>query len=104
MLWAVICLCFYGFLRASEAVVPSDGGFDSSQHLIFDDIAVDSIDNTSFMKVQIKQSKTDPFHSGVNIVIGSTGGPLFPVAAVLAYLAIRKGREGHCSGSIMVMP
>ena len=40
MLWAAIYLCFYGFLRAGEAVVPyaSDGGFDPSQHLVFDDI------------------------------------------------------------------
>ena len=82
------------FLRAGEAVVPSDGGFDPSQHLTFDDIAVDSIDNPSFMKVRIKQSKTDPFRSGVSIVIGRTGGPLCPVAAVLAYLAIRKKGGG----------
>ena len=75
MLWAAICLCFYGFLRAGEAVVPSDDGFDPSQHLTFEDIAVDSITNPSFMTVKIKQSKMDPFRRGVQIVIGCTGGP-----------------------------
>ena len=45
------------------------------------------------MRVQIKHSKADPF-IGVNIIIGCTGGPLCPVAAVLAYLAVRKGGEG----------
>ena len=99
-----ICLCFYGFLRVGEAVAPSDTGFDPSQHLAFDDIVVDSIDNPSFMRVRIKHSKTDPFRIGVNIIIGCTGGPLCPVAAVLAYLAVRKGEKFPCLGSTIVMP
>ena len=65
MLWAAMCLCFYGFLRAGEAVAPSDGSFDATQHLTFEDIAVDSVENPSFMSVRIKQSKTNPFRSGV---------------------------------------
>ena len=98
MLWTTICLCFYGFLRVGEAVAPNYGGIDLSQHLAFDDIAVDSIDNPSFTRVvQIKQSKTDPFRSGVNIIIGRTGGPLCPVTAVMGYLV-------HCSGSTLVIP
>ena len=50
MLWTTICLCFYGFLRVGEAVAPNYGGIDLSQHLAFDDIAVDSIDNPSFTR------------------------------------------------------
>ena len=94
MLWAAMCLCFYGFLRAGEAVVPSDEGFDPSQHLTFEDITVDSVVNPTFMTVRIKQSKTDPFRRGVQIVIGRTGGSLCPLAAVLSYMAIRRSGEG----------
>ena len=50
--------------------------------------------NLSFMTVRIKQSKTDPFRRGVQINIGRTGGPLCPLAAVLAYMATRKRDEG----------
>ena len=72
-------------------MAPSNGGFNPSQPLAFDDITVDSIDNPLFMRVRIKHSKTDPFLIGVNIIIGCTGGPLWPAAA---YLAVRKGGEG----------
>ena len=81
MLWAAVCLCFFGFLRSGEVVVPSDTGFDASQHLSFADVAVDSQERPSYLKVKIKQSKTDPFRKGVEIIIGRTGGPLCPVAA-----------------------
>ena len=45
MLWTVITLCFYGFLRAGEVVVPSDTEFDPAQHLTYEDIAVDDKNN-----------------------------------------------------------
>ena len=96
MLWAAVCLCFFGFLRSGEVVVPSDTGFDASQHLSFADVAVDSQERPSYLKVKIKQSKTDPFRKGVEIIIGRTGGPLCPVAAVLAYMA----RRGPGSGPL----
>ena len=89
MLWAAVCLCFFGFLRSGEVVVPSDSGLDASRHLTFADIAVDNKDNPSDLTVTIKQSKTDPFRKGVDIIIGRTSGPLCPVAAILAYMAKR---------------
>ena len=94
MLWAAMSLCFYGFLRAGEVVVPSDTEFDSSQHLTYKDIAVDDKRQPSFITISIKQSKTDPFRKGVTIVIGRAPGPLCPLAAVLSYMAMRKPGEG----------
>ena len=87
-------LCFYGFLWAGEVVVPSDTGFDSAQHLTYDDIAVDSKQQPSFITVNIKQSKTDPFRKGVTIVVGHAVGPLCPLVAVLTYMALRRPRQG----------
>lgn len=94
MLWAAMTLCFYGFLRAGEVVVPSDTGFDPAQHLTYDDIAVDSKQQPSFITVNIKQSKTDPFRKGVTIVVGRAVGPLCPLVAVLTYMAIRRPGQG----------
>lgn len=57
MLWAAMCLCFFGFLRSGEVVVPSHAAFDPSQHLTFNNVAVDSREKPSFLNVTIKQSK-----------------------------------------------
>ena len=61
MLWAVMCLCFFGFLRSGEVVAPDDSNFDPTQHLSFTDITADSLSNPRSLSVNIKQSKTDPF-------------------------------------------
>ena len=94
MIWAAMLLCFYGFLRTGEVVVPSNTEFDPSQHLTHDDIAVDKIRDPSFVTVRIKQSKTDPFRKGVTVVIGRAAGPLCPLAAILSYMARRKPGKG----------
>ena len=88
ILWAAICMCFFGFLRSGEAVVPGDHNFDPSQRLCFGDVAVDSLDNPSFIQLRLKQSKTDPFRKGVSIIIGRPEGCLCPVAAILSYMAV----------------
>lgn len=94
MLWAAMCICFFGFLRCGEVVVPGELNFDPSQHLTFADIAVDNVSHPTFMKVGIKQSKTDPFRKGTEIIIGRTGGALCPVAATLSYMVLRGPGSG----------
>ena len=90
MLWAAMTLYFYGFLRAGEVVVPSGTELDPAQHLTYADIAVDDKKHPSFITVNIKQSKTDPFRKGVTVVIGWAVGPLCPFVAILSYMATRK--------------
>ena len=38
LIWAACCLCFFGFLRAGEMTVPSDGEFDPQTHLSLADV------------------------------------------------------------------
>ena len=94
LLWAAVCLAFFGFLRTAEFTLPSVNSYDKGCHLCFEDIAVDNVECPGHLFVKIKQSKTDPFRQGVTIVLGHTGKLLCPVAATLAFLAIRGSRPG----------
>ncbi len=38
MLWAAACLCFFGCLRAGEALAPEKGSFDPKAHLSWEDV------------------------------------------------------------------
>ena len=89
------CMTFFSFFKMGELTTPSQRAFDSSVHLTFGDIAVDSMMNTQLIRVSIKQSKTDHVRSGAQVFLGRTGDKtLCPVAAVLAYLAVRQGGDG----------
>ena len=89
MLWAACCVGFFGFLRAGEFTVSSNREFDPSSALTLEDVAVDQHANPSMIQINLKQSKTDPFRHGVDIFLGRTNMDLCPVAALLAYIAVR---------------
>ncbi len=72
MLWAAVCLGFFGFLRAGEMTVPSDDRFDPIMHLTWSDIALDVPRRPEVVRVHIKQSKADPFRKGICLYIGRT--------------------------------
>ena len=91
MLWAACCLAFFGFLRVGEMVTPDDGSYDPTAHLGFGDVAVDNPRQPSFVRVSIKQSKTDPFRKGVDLFIGHTGGDLCPL---LSFMMVRRSGTG----------
>ena len=90
MLWAASCLCFFGFLRMGEAVVPSNSSYDPEVHLSAGDVKVDNRENPSFVEVRIKASKTDVFRKGVTIYLGVTGVNICLVAAILSYMVQSK--------------
>ena len=94
MIWAACCLAFFGFLRAGELTVPDDTGYDANVHMGVADIAVDDSVSPSFVRVRIKQSKTDPFRHGVELFLGRTHTELCPVAAILGYLVVRGSGPG----------
>ena len=86
MLWAAVCMCFFGFLRSGEVVVPSEREYDATVHLSYGDVRVDNTENPQFLEVAIKASKTDPFRKGVTVYLGRTNNDLCPVSAILAYM------------------
>ena len=94
MLWAACCIAFCSFLRVSEFTISGPDDYDKSSHLSLTDISVDSQTNPSLLKVTIKQSKTDPFHMGVNIYLGATDRPICPVLGILPYLAAWGNQAG----------
>ena len=82
---------FWGFLRAGELTIPSDTAFDPTT---VEDITIDGIANPSMLKLCLKAFKTDPFRKGVDVVVGRTLDKLCPIAATMAYLALRGNGPG----------
>ena len=74
--------------------MPSQFGYDSATNLSIQDVVVDDHKHPTMVQLSLKSSKTDPFWRGVQIVIRSTQDELCPVAALLAYLAVRGGSPG----------
>ena len=81
-------------MRAGEFTIKSAQDYDQSSSLSPQDISVDRHSHPSMICVHLKQSKTDPFKHGVNIYMGRTNTELCPVAAILAYVAIRPSSPG----------
>ena len=94
LIWAACCLCFFGFLRAGELTVPSGSEYDPGVHLNVGDLTLDNATQPSLVRVNIKQSKTDPFRKGVYLYLGRTGTDLCPVAALLDFLQARGTAPG----------
>ena len=93
MFWAIAVMAFFGFFRLGELLVGSGTTFDPAQHLSGVDVAVNSRDKPTLLKVRLKMSKTDQLRKGVDIFIGRTGDDICPVAAVLAFIAVRGQRH-----------
>lgn len=72
---------FFGFLRISEIMVPSDATSNPSNCLCVTDL-VDCRNHPFLLKVDIKKSKMDTFRKGVSIFLSHTNMDICPVAAV----------------------
>ena len=93
-MWAICCMAFFGYFRLGEVLLESPNSFDQQYHLTWGDVAVDSQTDPRMLRVHLKQSKTDQFHRGADIVVGRMGTDLCPVAAVLSYIASRGPEQG----------
>ena len=72
MLLAAMCLCFFGFLHAGEAVAPDYSDFNPTQNLTYVDIAIDNMSKPTYLQVNKKQSKTGPFGLDVKVIVERT--------------------------------
>ena len=94
MLWAAVCLCFFGFMRSGEITLPSDSAYDPETHLSYEDITIDDPSAPTIMRVHLKASKTDPFRKGVDLFLGRANNDLCPLASMLSFLAVRGNNPG----------
>ena len=95
MLWAVACTCFFKIFWTGRVTSAYTGrGFDIQLHLAVSDLAVDNPTDPRILQIHLKWSKTDQFHTGTNVCIGHTGDEICPVAALMAYLAVRGMKQG----------
>lgn len=94
MLWAAACLCFFGCLRAGEALAPEDGRFDPKAHLGWDDVSLEDAEKPEWIRVRIKESKTDRLRKGALVTVCRTRKPVCPVVALLKFMILRKAGNG----------
>lgn len=94
MIWAACCTAFFGFLHCGEFTSPSHSAYDTTIHLSFKDVAVDNRNSPSFIRLTVKQSKTDRFRQGDFVYLGKTSCEVCPVVAVLLYLVVRGAAPG----------
>ena len=64
MCWAIASMAFFGFFRLGELLVEPGATFDPAPHLSGSDVAVDSRDTPTLLKVHLKTSKTDQLRKG----------------------------------------
>lgn len=92
MVWAAICLAFFGFMRVSEFT--SSPNSEDKKSLTPEDCSISTVNNQEMMHIRLKSSKTDPFQRGTTLTIGGTGHEICPVTALKQYLAIRGSTRG----------
>ena len=87
MLRCAVSLAFFGLLRSAEYCCPTHTSFDQHSHLLVSDITLDIAQ--SLISVNIKTSKTDPFHTGCVLRIGAAPSlDICPVLSLHAFLHI----------------
>ena len=66
MFWAACNLAYFGFLRSAEFTVPNLASFSTDVHLSLGDIAFDSYDLPTLLRVRLKASNMPPFARGAS--------------------------------------
>ena len=94
LMWAVCCTAFFGFFRLGELLPESRAKINPVASLMWGDVAVDSHEKPTMVRLHLKRSKCDQFGTGADIIVGSTGLPLCPVTAILKYIAVRGPSPG----------
>lgn len=90
LLWAACCLGYFGFMRSGE-FTHTTGSLPPAIQAA--DLAVDSHESPTIVKVTLRRAKTDPFGKGVDVYFGRTNTSICPVAGLLQYMAVRPDSE-----------
>ena len=85
MLRAVVCVAFFGLLRCSEFVSPTQRTWDPSVTLSVRDVSF----RDGGLALTLRRSKTDPFQAGSVIFLVPLRGRLCPVRALHKYVNLR---------------
>ena len=94
LIWSICCMAFFGFFRLGELLPESTVGINPKVHLMWGDVAIDSRDNPSMVRIHLKHSKCDQFGKGVGVVLGRSGKAICPVSAILNYCVVRGTTPG----------
>ena len=94
MLWAAACTCFFGCLRAGEALAPERGEFDEKAHLGWEDVQMENAASPRWIRLRIKESKMDRLREGAFVTLPRTDLDICPVRAVLEFMVVRKAGSG----------
>ena len=74
-------------------MVSKEDDYNTNVHLSAD-VTVDCKKDPCTIQIHIKQYKTDAFRKGVKFSLGRTDCAVYPVSAILAYLATRGSQPG----------
>ena len=94
VVWAIACTAFFGFFRHGDMLPEAPRSFNPATDLAWGDVAADSHVAPRMLQIHLKKSKCDQFGRGSDIVLGRTDSLLYPVAALLHYIAARGARPG----------
>ena len=92
LLWSAVTLSFFGLFRSSEITSSWVNRFLSRHTLLVADVTF--APGMSYVSVNVKSSKTDPFRVGCIVRIGATGNQVCPVSALHHFLNASPNRQG----------
>ena len=78
--WAAVTLAFFGLLRSSEYTSTPTHSYNPNHTLLYNDITF--APNVSYVTINIRASKTDPFRTGCNFRVGVSHNQLCPFSAL----------------------
>ena len=73
VIWAICTTTFttfFGFFRLGELLLTKASDFCPHRHLAWGDVAVDSNENPTMIRINLRCSKTDQFGRSASIVLG----------------------------------
>ena len=91
LMWAATCVGYFGFMRAGEFTAVGI----ALPGILLSEVAINSRSAPTAVRLRLRRAKTDPFGRGVEIFLGVSGTAVYPVSALMRYLAVRQAGDGQ---------